>query len=121
MSEAVSFPHRGEIYWVNLDPTVGSEIAKTRPCLVISNDIGNRFSSRVTVAPFTSGGLDRIYPYEVRVAAGEGGLAEASKVTLDNIRSVDKRRLGRYIGVLSATSMQAVNRAIRVSLAVDRE
>jgi mRNA interferase MazF len=115
------FPRRGEIYWVNLDPTVGSEIAKTRPCLVISNDVGNRFSSRITIAPFTSRGLDRIYPYEVLIESGEGGLTEASKIILDNIRSVDKRRLGRYLGVLSADAMQAVNRAIRLSLAVDRD
>jgi mRNA interferase MazF len=117
---SVNFPRRGELYWVNLDPTIGSEIAKTRSCLIVSNDIGNQYSDRVTVAPLTSSGLHRIYPFEVRVSAGEGGLAQASKVTLDNMRSVDKRRLGRRIGALGPDLMHDVNRAIRLSLDVER-
>ena len=118
---SVMFPRRGELYWVNLDPTIGWEIAKTRPCLIVSNDIGNQFSGRVTVAPLTSSGLHRIYPFEVRVPAGEGGLAQDSKVTLDSIRSVDNRRLGRRIGALGSNLMRDVNRAIRLSLDVERE
>jgi mRNA interferase MazF len=106
---------------VDLDPTVGSEIAKTRPCLIISNDIGNQFSDRVIVAPLTSQGLSRIYPFEVSVPAGDGGLTDASKVLLDQIRTVDKRRLGRRIGALPTEAMRAVNRAIRLSVAVDRD
>ena len=117
----MSFPRRGELYWVNLDPTVGSEIAKTRPCLILSNDLGNQFSTRVIVAALTSRGLDRIYPYEVLIPVGEGGLTETSKVMLDQIRTVDKRRLGRFIGVLPAELARAVNRAIRLSLAVEHE
>jgi mRNA interferase MazF len=117
----VSFPLRGELYWVDLDPTVGSEMVKTRPCLIVSNDVGNQFSQRVIVAPLTSRGLDRVYPFEVLVSAGEGGLADTSKVTLDQIRSVDKRRLGRRIGSLPLETMRAVNRAIRLSLAVERD
>jgi mRNA interferase MazF len=109
------------LYWVDLDPTIGSEIVKTRPCLLVSNDVGNQFSERIIVAPLTSGGLRRIYPFEVLVQAGEGGLAESSKVVLDQIRSVDKRRLGRRIGSLTPETMRAVNRAIRISLAVDRD
>jgi mRNA interferase MazF len=118
---SVVSPRRGELFWVSLDPTIGSEIAKTRPCLVISNDLGNRYSDRVIVAPITASGLSRIYPYEVLVKAGEGGLAEDSKVMLDQIRSVDKRRLGRRIGALRHELMRDVNHAIRLSLAVDRD
>ena len=117
----MSFPRRGELYWVDLDPTIGSEIAKTRPGLIISNDVGNQFSDRVIVAPLTSRAIDRVYPFEVLVPAGEGGVRETSKVALDQIRTVDKRRLGRRIGALSDTSMRAVDRAIRLSLAVDRD
>jgi mRNA interferase MazF len=117
---SVNFPRRGELYWVDLDPTIGSEIARTRPCLIVSNDIGNQFSGRVIVAPLTSSGLHRTYPFEVRVAAGEGGLAQDPKVTLDNIRSIDKRRLGRRIGALGPDLMRDVNRAIRLSLDVER-
>ena len=114
-----SFPRRGELYWVDLDPTVGSEIAKTRPCLIVSNDIGNQYAGRVIVAPLTTGGIDRVYPFEVLIPAGAGGTAQASKVLLDQVRSVDKRRLGRRIGVLEDTLMRDVNRAIRLSLAVN--
>jgi len=114
----MNFPQRGELYWVNLDPTVGSEIAKTRPALIISNNIGNQYADRVIVAPVSSGNVQRVYPFEVRLAAGESGLSQDSKVLLDQIRTVDKSRLGSRIGVLTAERMEAVNRAIRLSLAV---
>ncbi|MGH2356155.1 MAG: type II toxin-antitoxin system PemK/MazF family toxin [Chloroflexota bacterium] len=114
----VSFPQRGEIYWVNLDPTVGTEIAKTRPAVIISNDIGNQYSMRVIVAAVTSQGIDRVYPFEVLVPSGVGGLREISKVLLDQIRSIDKRRLGRRIGALTVERMVEVDAAIRLSLAV---
>lgn len=58
------FPRRGEIYWVRLDPTVGTEIAKTRPAVIISSDNGNEHADRVIVAPITSGDLERVYPFE---------------------------------------------------------
>jgi mRNA interferase MazF len=114
----MSFPRRGEIYWVNLDPVVGSEIAKTRPCIVISNDVGNQYAPRVIVAPITSQNLGHVYPFEVRVSAEEGGLDRESKVLLDQIRTVDKRRLGDRIGELSDEYMAHVSQAIRLSLAV---
>ena len=116
----MSFPRRGELFWVSLDPVVGSEIAKTRPGLIISNDVGNQFSDRVIVAPVTSRGTDRVYPFEVRVDAGEGGVSETSKIVLDQIRTVDKRRLGRRIGALSLTRIADVDRAIRRSLGLER-
>ncbi|MBI3979234.1 MAG: type II toxin-antitoxin system PemK/MazF family toxin [Chloroflexi bacterium] len=114
----MSFPRRGEVYWVNLDPTVGTEIAKTRPALIISNDIGNQYSPRVIVAPITSQGVTGVYPFEALVPAGEGGLTHASKVLLDQIRTIDKQRLGQRLGVLPAERMLEVDRAIRLSLAV---
>lgn len=114
----MSIPHRGEIYWVKLDPTVGTEISKTRPALIISNDVGNQYADRVIVAPISSGNTDKIYPFEVLLPAGEAGLGKASKALLDQIRTVDKQRLGSKIGVLSSERMEEVNRAIRRSLAV---
>jgi mRNA interferase MazF len=114
----VSFPRRGEVFWVGLDPTVGSEIAKTRPALIISNDIGNEFASRVIVAPMTSRGLDRVFPFEVLAPLGEEGLPRDSKILLDQIRTIDKRRLGRRLGKLSAERMREVDQAIRLSLSV---
>ncbi len=114
----MNFPRRGEIYWVALDPTVGSEIAKTRPALIVSNDIGNQHSARVIIAPISSQNLARVYPFEVLVPAGEGGLPQASKVLLDQLRAVDKARLSRRIGSLDIGRMREVDRAIRLSLAV---
>jgi mRNA interferase MazF len=114
----LGFPARGEIYWVNLDPTIGSEIPKTRPAVVVSNDVGNEYSSRVIVAPITSGGVERIYPFEALIPAGEGGVDRTSKALLNQVRTVDKRRLGRRIGRLSAERMLDIDRAIKISFAV---
>ena len=114
----MNHPQRGEIYWVNLDPTVGSEIAKTRPAVIISNNVGNQYAERVIVAPLTTANVDKVYPFEVKLAEGEGGVAQTSKVLLDQIRTVDKSRLGRRLGTLPAARIEEVNRAIRLSLAV---
>jgi len=114
----VSWPKRGELFWAGLDPTVGAEIAKMRPALVISNDLGNQYSPLVTVAPLTSAGDQRAYPTEVRVLQAEGGVPRASTVLLNQIRTIDKRRLGGRIGALPAARMLQVDAAIRLSLAV---
>lgn len=111
-------PLRGEIHWVDLDPTVGSEIAKTRPVVIISNDLGNRYSPRVIVAPITSRRLEKVYPFEVLIPAGESGLPQASKALLNQIRTIDTSRLRGRIGMLSAARMQEIDRAIRLSLAL---
>ena len=114
----MSVPLRGEIFWVNLDPTIGSEIAKTRPAVVISNNVGNQFSDRAPVLPMTSTNVAKLYPFEVKVEAGEAGVAKPGKILLDQIRTVDKRRLGAKLGMLSPARIEEVNRAIRLSLAV---
>lgn len=114
----MSHPQRGEIYWVNLDPTVGSEIAKTRPAVIISNNIGNQYADRVIVAPITTAQVAKVYPFEVKVETSEGGLRQTGKILLDQIRAIDKARLGTKLGMLSAERMEEVNRAIRLSLAV---
>ena len=90
---------KGEIYWANLDPTIGSEIAKKRPVLIVSNDVNNRFGSTVTIVPITSS-TGKIYPFEVLLKAGEGGLRNESKVKANQIRTIDKLRLGNQIGTL---------------------
>ena len=114
----MSSPLRGEVFWVNLDPTVGSEIAKTRPAVVISNNVGNQFADRVIVAPITSANAAKLYPFEVKVEAGEVGLVQPGKILLDQIRTVDKKRLGVKLGMLPSPRVEEVNRAIRLSLAV---
>jgi mRNA interferase MazF len=114
----MTFPLRGEVYWVRLDPTVGTEMQKTRPGVIVSNDIGNELSARVIIAPVTSQGTQRVFPFEVLAHAGEAGLTEAGKIAIDQIRSVDKLRLGRRIGMLPQERIVEVDKAIRVTLSV---
>jgi mRNA interferase MazF len=114
----VSHPRRGDLYRVNLDPVIGTEIAKTQPAVIISNDIGNEFSTRVIVVPLTTAGQDKVYPFEVLIPAAERGLPHPSKAALDQIRTVDKRRLGRYIGTLPSECVSDIDQAIRRSLTV---
>jgi mRNA interferase MazF len=113
---ASSVPRRGEIYYVDLDPVVGSEQGGIRPGLVIQNDISNERSPVVIVAIITSRMASRSYPYDVRITPDESALPRLSRVMLNQIRTVDKRRLGERVGALSAERMAAVDDAIRVSL-----
>jgi len=83
---------RGEVYWVSLDPTVGSEIQKTRPCLIVSPDDMNAVLQRVIVAPLTSGGQPLGCRPEIKFKG------KAARIVLDQLRSVDKQRLGGKMG-----------------------
>jgi mRNA interferase MazF len=112
----VSLPRRGEIYLVNFDPTVGAEIQKTRPALVTQNDVANRYSPITIVAAVTSHFDDELYPTEVLVEPPEGGLTARSVVLLNQIRSIDRRRLTRRLGALKPATIRAVDRALQVSL-----
>jgi len=106
---------RGEIWTVDLEPVVGSEQGKARPALIIQNDIGNHYSPVLIVAALSSGESAR-YDVQVEVKAPEGGLHHNSLVLLNQIRTVDKRRVGRYWGRLSTQTMQRVDDAIKISL-----
>ena len=106
---------RGEVWTVDLEPVVGSEQGKARPALIIQNDIGNLYSPVLIVAAITSG-EDARYDVQVAVKAPEGGLHHDSIVLLNQIRTIDKRRVGRYWGRLSARTMQRVDEAIQISL-----
>lgn len=106
---------RGDIFWANLDPVVGSEIAKTRPVLIVSNDVNNQYGATVTVLPVTSN-TSKIYPFEVRLQAQEGGLRNDSKVKANQIRTIDKNRLGNKIGQLDSHKMKAVELAVLIHL-----
>ncbi|MBI4484305.1 MAG: type II toxin-antitoxin system PemK/MazF family toxin [Acidobacteria bacterium] len=112
----VGFPRRGEIYLVDFDPARGHEIKKTRPALVIQNDVGNQYSSITIVAAITSRISDRPYPVEVVLEAEHTGLKVRSTVRLDQIRTVDKERLIKRLGSVSRATMPQVNRAIQISL-----
>jgi len=108
---------RGEVYWVNLDPTVGSEADKTRPALIVSNDINNEHAATVTVLVLSSQ-LKRIYPFEVFLSKTATGLPDDSKAMAHQIRTIDKRRL---IGQPLAPSlgddlMERIEAAIKLHL-----
>lgn len=109
-------PRRGEVYLVSLDPTVGAEIRKTRPAVVVQNDMANRRSPITIVAAVTSQVDEPLYPTEVLVRAPEGGLTTDSVVLLNQIRSVDRGRLVRRLGTLKAATMRAIDRALLLSL-----
>lgn len=115
-SQRIDLPRRGDIYLVNFDPTIGSEIKKTRPALVIQNDIANQYSPITIVAAITSKFGDPPYPTEVTMAPADSGLPQRSAVVLNQIRSVDRRRLLKRVGHVNPTVMQAVDRALQISL-----
>ncbi|MBI2469080.1 MAG: type II toxin-antitoxin system PemK/MazF family toxin [Candidatus Rokubacteria bacterium] len=109
-------PRRGEIYLVGFDPTLGAEIRRTRPALVLQNDIANRHSPITIVAAITSQFEEPLYPTEVLVRAPEGGLAVDSVMLLNQLRSLDTPRLIRRLGRLGPAIMSRVDRALMVSL-----
>jgi mRNA interferase MazF len=109
-------PRRGQVYLVSFDPTVVAEIRKTRPALVIQNDVANRFSPITIVAAITSRVDDVLYPTEVPILQGEGGLAGDSVVLLNQLRSIDKGRLVKRLGVVRSDTMRSVDRAMKISL-----
>lgn len=114
--QKIARPLRGEVYFVAFDPTLGAEIRKTRPALILQNDIANRSSPITIVAAITSKFDQELYPTEVLVRAPEGGLDADSVVLLNQIRSVDRRRLMRRIGRLTPETMRLVDRALLLSL-----
>jgi mRNA interferase MazF len=104
-------PQRGDVFWVILDPTVGSEIQKTRPAVIVSNDSCNAFGARVVVVPITSN-VTSLFPGEAKITvAGREG-----RVLGDQLRSVDKARLGKRIGRLLRSDLDAVDDALRTTL-----
>lgn len=113
--EILPAPRRGEIYLVNFDPTVGSEIRKTRPALILQNDIANSASPITIVAAITSQFELPLYPTEVRLPRGYG-LNEESVVLLNQIRSIDKQRLVKKIGKIDQETLTKINRALEISL-----
>ncbi len=116
--KTVSTPRRGEIYLVNFDPTIGAEIKKTRPALVIQNDIANRYSPLTIVCAITSQYDEPLYPTEVLVRTPEGGMRVDSIILANQVRSVDKQRLVKRLGLLRPETIQKVDQALRLSLSL---
>lgn len=104
-------PRRGEVWWINFDPSVGGEIRKVRPAIVVSNDAANGALNRMQVVPITSN-VERLYPGEAYVALN----GERRKAMADQLATVSKIRLRDRLGAISAGDMAGVERAIRIQL-----
>ncbi len=107
-------PRRGDVYWVALDPTLGSEIRKTRPAVIVSNDSCNAYGSRVVVLPLTSN-TSSVYPGEALVHVR----GRAARALGDQMRSIDKARLRSRISALSREDLSEVETALRITLALE--
>ena len=107
--------HRGDIYYADLSPVVGSEQGGVRPVLIIQNDVGNRFSPTVIAAAITSQRDKASLPTHIEVDAQGSGLIKASVVLLEQVRTLDKHRLREKMGKLDPDSMSRVNQALSIS------
>ena len=110
---------RGGIYLAALDPTVGKEIKKTRPVVIVSNNKNNEFSGTVSILPLTSKNLQKIYPFEIFLPEGSGSLPKDSKIKADQIRTLDKSRIITFIGKLSEEEIDQIEKAIKIHLSLD--
>ncbi len=110
---------RGEIYWVDFESVRGPEQGRLRPALVIQNDVGNRYSPITIVIPLTSCVSEKPYPQNVLLEAGVGGLREDFELVSSQIRAVDKSRVGERLGSVPDKLMEAVERAILLTLGME--
>jgi mRNA interferase MazF len=113
---------RGEVRLVELDPVRGAEANKRRPAVIVSNDAANTAAARLgrgvlTVVPVTSS-VDRIYPFQVLLPAGAGGLSQDSKAQAEQVRSLDAERIGEQLGRLPDRLMTSLDDALRLHLAL---
>lgn len=107
------YPKRGDIYWMQLDPTIGTEIQKSRPCLILSNNSQNKKGLRVIAAPMTSK-VKKVYPFEAKIIVK----GKECKVLLDQIRSLDNQRIKGKIDSIDLQTMLQVEEALKIALAL---
>lgn len=107
------YPRRGEVYWVTLDPAIGTETKKTRPAVIVSNDDGNEISTRIVACPITSNAT-HVYPFEVKVEIN----GKTGKILVDQLKAFDKQRLGKKIAFLELSTMELVDKALKLVLSL---
>src|SRR5262245_36730586 len=115
-----SLMRRGDVYWVDLEPVLGSEASRTRPAVVVSNNAANRAAERrgaglVTIVPITSN-TDRVFPFQTLLLAAETGLPHDSKAQAEQVRTVATERLRGRIGALPAARLRLLDDALRLHL-----
>lgn len=108
--------HRGDIYYADLSPVVGSEQGGVRPVLIVQNDVGNRFSPTVIAAAITSRQSKANMPTHIPIDANSSGLSKDSVVLLEQMRTIDKQRLKEKMGSVGEGEMNRINNAISISL-----
>ncbi|MFA5960623.1 MAG: type II toxin-antitoxin system PemK/MazF family toxin [Tatlockia sp.] len=108
---------RGEIYFADLDPTVGDEIKKIRPVLIISNNANNNVANTITIIPITSN-VNKVYPFEVLLNMNESGLAKTSKAQCHQIRTISKNRISnkKVQGVVGNSILTRITSALKLHL-----
>ena len=107
---------RGDVYYADLSPVIGSEQGGVRPVLIIQNDVGNKYSPTVIVAAITSRINKAKMPTHFELSVKEIGLSKDSVVLLEQVRTIDKRRLREKIGQISTVNMVKINQALMISL-----
>ena len=112
---------RGDIYYADLSPVVGSEQGGVRPVLIVQNNVGNKFSPTVIAAAITSQINKAKMPTHIEIDADDYGLSKDSVILLEQVRTIDKRRLKERIGHLNDHLMNIVNEAIEISLGLEEE
>lgn len=110
---------RGDIYYADLSPVVGSEQGGVRPVLIVQNNVGNKYSPTVIAAAITSQTGKTRLPTHIRLHADKCGLSKDSVVLLEQIRTIDKRRLKERMGCLDGNSMDAIDTALSISFGLD--
>lgn len=106
---------RGDIYYADLSPVIGSEQGGIRPVLIVQNDVGNKYSPTVIAAAITSQKYKTRLPTHISVTADDCGLAKDSVVLLEQVRTLDKTRLKEHMGTLDTTEMNRIDKALSVS------
>ena len=106
---------RGEIYWANLDPVIGSEQGGVRPVVVVQNDKGNLYSPTVIVAAVTTSGKKNRLPIHVPVSAAESGLKHDSMILTEQLRTLEKTRLTHQAGQLTPDAVRRLDQALMIS------
>jgi len=114
----MGYPKRGQIWRVNFDPTVGGEIKKTRPAVIISNDHNNQYALTVTVLPVSDCGKE-IFPFEVGLPRSIQGLTKDSKIKCQQVRTIDKSRLIQYLGDVPESVLLEIEKALKIHLKID--